>query len=175
MFHRRPPARSLVPSWDLPRALQLLGGPPFEPMHKASTADITKKTVFLIAAASGRRVSDIHALSTAAGHLIFSENGVRLLPRVGYLAKNQSQSFTPIPIILPDLRKATGSPDEGPWCPVRALKFYLDRTQPYRGDSDQLFLTFQKPFLLIFKKTEKYILQVKSRLFIYPIITIIFL
>ncbi len=146
MLHKRPPERSLVPAWDLPTALQLLTEKPYEPMHQASLADITKKTAFLIAAASGRRVSDIHALSVADNHLVFSGGSVRLLPRSGYLAKNQSLDFTPSAINLPDLRKASGSRDEAPWCPVRALKFYLDRTKPYRGNHDQLFLTTQKPY-----------------------------
>ena len=145
MLHRRPPNQSLVPSWDLPLALQLLQDEPYEPMHKASIADITRKTVFLIAAASGRRVSDIHALSVAGEHLQFSGDTVRLLPRSGYLAKNQTMDFKPQPIVLPDLRRASQSPDDGPWCPVRALKFYLDRTHMYGGSHDQRFLTTQKP------------------------------
>lgn len=108
--------------------------------------DLSRKTAFLVAAASGRRVSDIGALSVAENHLAFRSDGAHLLPRAGYLAKNQTQSFTPKHIILPDLRKAAGSPDDGPWCPVRALKFYLRRTATYRGEVDQLFITAQKPF-----------------------------
>jgi len=153
MFHIRPPQRSLVPRWDLPRALQLLAKPPFEPMNRASTADIARKTAFLIATASGRRVSDIQALSTADNHISFTKDAVHLLPRAGYLAKNQSLSFTPKHIILPDLRKASGSADEGPWCPLRALRYYLDRTQPYRLKEDHLFLTVQKPFRAASKQT----------------------
>ena len=63
MLHRQLPNQSLVPSWDLPLALQLLQDEPYEPMHKASITDITRKTVFLIVAASGRRVSYIHGVS----------------------------------------------------------------------------------------------------------------
>ena len=73
------------------------------------------------------------------GHLIFSDNSANLLPRARYLAMKR-------PTILPDLRQTTGSPDEGPWCPVRALTFYLDRTRAYRGEHDQMFLTLQKPY-----------------------------
>ncbi len=153
MLHKRPPSRSLVPAWDLPRTLRLLAESPYEPLHQASLSDTAKKTAFLIAAASGRRVSDIHALSVAKEHLSFSGNAARLLPRSGYLAKNQSVNFTPSPIILPDLRKATGSTDDAPWCPVRALKFYLDKTAQYRGVHDQLFLTTQKPIKPASKQT----------------------
>ena len=107
--------------------------------------DLTRKTAFLVAAACGRRVSEIQALSVAENHLRFGSNAVHLLPRAGFLAKNQSLDFTPKPIILPDLRRASGSKDCGPWCPVRALKFYIDKCKPYRGEIDSLFLTVNKP------------------------------
>ena len=145
-FNKRPPERSLVPSWDLPTALRLLGERPYEPLGNATFEDLTKKTVFLIAAASGRRVSDIHALSVAREHCVVSSSGARLLPRSGYLAKNQTPDFTPSPINLPDLRRAANSPDDGPWCPVRALKYYLKRTEDLRGDEDRLFLITRKPY-----------------------------
>ena len=146
MFNKRPPSSSLVPSWDLPRALRILAEPPFEPMDQCSMMDLSRKTAFLVAAASGRRVSDIQALSVSENHIAFRSDGVHLLPRAGYLAKNQTQNFTPKHIILPDLRRAAGSPDDGPWCPVRALKYYLRRTSAYRGEVDHLFITAQKPF-----------------------------
>ena len=59
----------------------------------------------------------------------------------------------PQPIVLPDLPRALQSPDDGPWCPVRALKFYLDGTHMYRGSHDQLFLTTQKPIRPASKQT----------------------
>jgi len=146
IFNERPPERSLVPDWDLPSALRLLSETPFEPLGNATLEDLTKKTVFLVAAASGRRVSDLHALSVAGEHLSISSSGARLLPRSGYLSKNQTPDFTPSPIILPDLRKAANSPDDGPWCPVRALKFYLEKTKHLRGQEDRLFLITRKPY-----------------------------
>ena len=106
--------------------------------------DLTRKTAFLLAAASGRRVSEIHALSTAEHHIEWNSDLVRLLPRAGFLSKNQTADFTPKHIVLPDLRKSSGSDDCGPWCPVRALKYYLHRTKPYRKE-DALFLTVNKP------------------------------
>ena len=85
-----------------------------------------RHAVFLIAAASRRRVSDIHALSVAGEHLQFSGDTVRLLPRSGYLAKNQTMDFTPQLIVLPYIRRALQSPDDGPWCLVRAPGGYSD-------------------------------------------------
>ena len=153
MYHNRPPQRSLVPAWDLPRTLQFLAEPPFEPMDQSSMADLSRKTAFLVAAASGRRVSEIHALSSAEKHITFSREGVHLLPRAGFLAKNQTIDFTPKHIVLPDLRRASGSPDCGPWCPVRALRFYLHRTKLNRGEIDSLFLTVNNPIKKASKQT----------------------
>ena len=43
---------------------------------------------------------------------------------MGFMAKNQTLSFTPEPIFLPDLRKVTKSaPHVAAWCQVRCLKF----------------------------------------------------
>ena len=157
MFHKRPPPKLLVPAWDLSRALWLLAEPPFEPLDQASLLDLSRKTAFLVEAACGRRVSEIHALSTAERHLEFRASAVHLLPRAGFLAKNQTMDFSPKHIVLPDLRKASKSPDCGPWCPVRALKFYLHRTKPgtkpYRGEMDSLFLTTSKPVRVASKQT----------------------
>ncbi len=115
--------------------------------------DLSRKTAFLVAAASGRRVSEIHALSMAEKHLEFRGDAAHLLPRAGFLAKNQTMDFTPSPIVLPDLRRASKSPDCGPWCPVRALKFYIHRTRPYRGEVDALFITVNKPIKRASKQT----------------------
>ena len=153
MFHKRPPAKSLVPAWDLPRALRMLAEPPFEPLDQASLLDLSRKTAFLVAAACGRRVSEIHALSTAERHLEFRASAVHLLPTAEFLAENQTMDFSPKHIVLPDPRKASKSPDCGPWCPVRALKFYLQGTKPYRGEMDSLFLTTSKPVRVAFKQT----------------------
>ena len=141
MFHVRPPSRSLVPEWDLPTVLQFLASPEFCKLHKLSLLELSQRTAFLLAVACGRRCSEIHALSILPQHMRFSSEGVTLLPRAGYLAKNQSLVYTPEPVFLPDLRRATGNREDAPWCPVRCLKFYLDRTKDRRGSIDQLFIT----------------------------------
>ena len=114
-------------------------------MGKLSLYDLTRRTAFLIAVASGRRCSELHALSRSSKHLSFQSGHVCMLPRVGFLAKNQTLSFTPTPIRLPDLRKATGCPDDAPWCPVRSLKFYLARTRELGRGSDHIFISSRPP------------------------------
>ena len=61
-FHRdRPKGRRGVPSWNLSLILHQLMKAPFEPLRKASLKHLTFKTVFLLALASGKRISEIHA------------------------------------------------------------------------------------------------------------------
>lgn len=143
MFTVRPPVRQLVPEWDLPLVLQDLASEAFEPIKDLSLLDLSRKAAFLIAVACGRRCSEIHALSIDEAHLRWSKDGVSILPRAGFLAKNQTLSWTPRPIFLPDLALAMGS-SEKPWCPVRALKWYLKRTKGLR-QTQQLFITSAPP------------------------------
>ena len=61
-FHRdKPKGRRGVPSWNLSLVLHQLTKPPFEPLRKASLKHLTFKTVFLLALASVKRRSEIHA------------------------------------------------------------------------------------------------------------------
>lgn len=52
-----------VPSWDLPVVLKALCGSLFEPLDSVDIEFLSYKTAFLLALASAKRVSDIHALS----------------------------------------------------------------------------------------------------------------
>ena len=67
--------------------LWALSGAPFEPLHKASLHCLAIKTVFLVAIASGHRISTLHALSIEPGHIRWEPAGVRLVPRPGFIAK----------------------------------------------------------------------------------------
>ena len=59
----KPAVSRVVPHWDLALVLDSLKKSPFEPMSSCSLKCLTQKTVFLIALASGRRRSEIHAFS----------------------------------------------------------------------------------------------------------------
>ena len=61
-FHRDKPKNSRpIPKWNLSLVLQRLNQPPFEPQEEAGLKFLTWKTVFLLALASGKRRSEIHA------------------------------------------------------------------------------------------------------------------
>ena len=81
---------------------------------------------FLIALASGRRRSKIHALSASSGPVNFSadKSSVKLNFFPGFLAKNQVPSVAGIPLEIPFLYRDKGRSGTL-LCPVRALRFYM--------------------------------------------------
>ena len=62
------PKDHLMPEWDVLAVLKGLSAVPFEPLDKASFRDLSIKTVFLLAPALSKRVSEIHALSREVRH-----------------------------------------------------------------------------------------------------------
>ena len=73
--------------------------------------------------------------------------------RPGFLAKNERSSFSATPIFLPDIAIGSSVNEDRFWCPVRALRYYLKRTQPLRGATDQLFITSRKPYRAASKRS----------------------
>ena len=144
-FLKRPANRRLTPAWGLPLVLDALAKPPFEPLCKASLHHLSIKTAFLIAIASGQRRSSIHALSNAPGHIRWERHGVRLIPKPSFIAKNQTDSSGAIEVFLSPLSEFSSVKEDKVWCPVRALKWYLDRTKVFRKN-DQLFLISRQPY-----------------------------
>ena len=105
----RPVQRRIMPKWDLHLVLSLLRPPfisQFE-VHRESSDDViplkwrTLKCVFLLALASTRRHSYLHALSIAPGRCVFARGNtqrqlvVSLLPEPGFLTKNQLPTQAP--------------------------------------------------------------------------------
>ena len=145
LFLKRPPVRKLLPSWSLPAVLEALTKAPFEPLAEASLRNLTIKTVFLVAIASGQRRSALHALSSAPGHIRWERTGVRLIPNPSYIAKNQTASSAPVEIFIQPISAHSSISEDKVWCPVRALKYYWHRTQSKRS-GDQLFVITKEPF-----------------------------
>ena len=151
-FLKRPPVKKLVPAWSLPRVLEALAKPPYEPMAKSSLHDLTVKTVFLMAIASGQRRSALHALCLTPGHVRWERHGVRLVPRPTYIAKNQTATSGPVEIVLRPLSEHSSIQEDRVWCPVRAVKWYLDRTKDLRR-GDQFFVISREPYSAASKDT----------------------
>ncbi|XP_041477327.1 uncharacterized protein LOC121425366 [Lytechinus variegatus] len=144
-FLKRPPKKSLAPSWSLPAVLNALAKPPFEPLAKSSLHDLSIKTAFLIAVTSGQRRSSFHALCISPGHIRWERRGVRLIPNPSFIAKNQTATSGSIEFFLAPLSDLSSVSEDKVWCPVRALKWYLERTKTLRN-SDQLFVTSREPY-----------------------------
>ena len=140
-FLKRPSTKTLLPVWSLPAVLKALASAPFDPLHKASLRLLTLKTAFLVAIASGHRVSSLQALCVDPGHLRWEASGVRLIPRMGFIAKNQSLKSGSVEIFLPAISTLSSVEEDKVWCPVRALKWYVDRTKSIRASSSLFVAT----------------------------------
>ena len=135
--------KSLTPKWDLSWVLVCLQKAPYEPLHKASKLHITIKTVFLLALATAKRCSEIHALAMDANHLRFnqSDDSISLIVQTEFLAKNQLLSICRDPIVIPSLaRPCKREQLDRLLCPIRALKFYRKMTSSNRQNRIRIFL-----------------------------------
>ena len=140
---QRPVQGSLTPKWDLSWVLVCLQKAPFEPLDKASKLHVTIKTAFLLALATAKRCSEIHALAMDSHHLRFnqSDGSVSFIVQTGFLAKNQFPSVKPDPIVIPNLARTCKRENaDRLLCSIRSLKFYLEMTSPYRRNRTRLFL-----------------------------------
>ena len=151
-FHRdKPKGRRGVPSWNLSLVLDQLTKAPFESLRKACPKHLTFKTVFLLALGSGKRRSEMHAWLYK--NIRHQENWsqVSLYPSPSFLSKNQlardgpaSVALVIIPALAPTLDKSLS--EDRSLCPVRALRYYLDRTKDLRKGKELVFVSFRKGF-----------------------------
>jgi len=144
--HEKPKALKTFPKWDLPLVLTSLTKPPYEPLASADLKHLTYKTVFLLWLASGARRSEIHALDIKNITQMDNWKIVKLAPNPQFLAKNYNYStgkrnFEGFLIEALKHRLGPGLEEDGTLCPVRALRYYLDRTKDQRGGSTQLFIS----------------------------------
>ena len=109
---------------------------------------LTLKTVFLLSLATGARRGEIHALDRS--RIRWSANGqdVFLRPYVGFVSKTQvardpSTALTGFWVKSLSATLDRSEPDRS-LCPVRALRYYMDRTEPHREGRRPLFLPLRK-------------------------------
>ena len=115
----------------------------------ATLDNLTLKTVFLVALATGSRRSEIGALTRAGLSHTKGWTQVSLKPSLDFLAKNQkanlvAQAFKPIIFPASGPTLGPGLEADKSLCPVSALKWYLDRTQPIVRDRKKLFISYKK-------------------------------
>ena len=148
-FHRDHPKSSRnLPKWNLSVVLNELTKAPFEPMKDTDLKHLTLKTDFLLPLASGKRHSEIHAWVANKVSNLGQWEKVALFPSSDFMAKNQlargSQSVSPVTIPALTTIVDRQFKEDRTLCPVRALRYYLDRTKYLRGSRSLLFISFKK-------------------------------
>ena len=148
-FHRdRPKSSRNLPKWNLSVVLNELTKAPFEPMKDTYLKHLTLKTAFLLALASCKRHSEIHAWVANKVSNLGQWEKIALFPS-DFIAKNQlaregSQSVSPVTIPALTTIVDRQFKENRTLCPVRALRYYLDRTKDLRGSRSLLFISFKK-------------------------------
>ena len=131
-FHRdRPKSSRNLPKWKLSVVLNELTKAPFEPMKDTDLKHLTLKTAFLLALASGKRRSEIHAWVANKVSNLGQWEKVALFPSSDFIAKNElaregSQSVSPVTIPALTTIVDRQFKEDRTLCPVRALRYYLD-------------------------------------------------
>ena len=151
-FHRDRPVKDRgVPSWDLSLVLLALTKPPFEPLKDAPLKLLTFKTVFLMTLASGRRRGEVHAWTFKSLKHKTGWKEVTVAPSSVFLSKNQLASDGPNvvqPVVIPALKPILDSSlsQDMTLCPVRSLRYYVDKTKDLREGKHLLFVSFKSGF-----------------------------
>ena len=142
----RPVLRSLAAPWDLSTVLDALSRPPFEPLQQVELKTLSFKTALLLALASTKRTSDIHALSVSPTCMQFLRGNSKVLlkPNPAFVPKvfDSALSYRPIELLAFHSPPFSSQEQErlNALCPVRALRVYVDRTAGFRK-SEQLFVS----------------------------------
>ena len=151
-FYRdKPTANRGIPSWDLSLVLSALTKAPFEPLKDASLKILTFKTVFLMALASGKRRGEVHSWTYSSLRLKPQWKEVTISPSPAFLAKNRLASDGPDllrPVVIPALKPflSLDLTEDMTLRPVRALRYYLDKTSTLRKGKNLLFISFKEGF-----------------------------
>ena len=130
----------------------------FEPLHQFSLRDLTRKTLFLIALASAKRVSELQALSRTVS---FSSSAAAVSYVPEFLAKTET-AVCPLPrtFAIQSLSDfAAGLPDELLLFPVRALSEYVARTSRFVNRPRRLFVSSRCPSRAMSKNGISYLLR----------------
>ena len=146
----RPLAKKHVVDWDIRLVLDFYRSGKFKNWGLLSDKELTLKTLFLIALASGKRRSELHALSADVRWIKGEVRTVELTPLPDFVSKTHLASaglgaLRPIQLKALDEFAGPEGKDDKLLCPVRTLRYYLDRTHKYRSDSQKrLFISYRR-------------------------------
>ena len=137
------PSELRPPAWDVALVLRSLKGPPYEPLGTVEECFLAQKTLFLLALASAKRIGELQGISYRVSHTRgWGQISCAFVPE--FVAKTQDPS-------VPDSRyegfsipslgvSGARDRDRRLLCPVRAVRYYLDRTSVHRPHLRRLFL-----------------------------------
>ena len=136
----RRPARPYRPvMWSLDKVLELLMSEKY--CVNPSVELLLKKTIFLVALATGARVSEIHALHRDAKYISFTDEVLTLSFPTTFLCKNEDPVRRRPPITIRALFDHEGLPHR--LCPVNSIRSFLAATSS--APTGKLFLDRQGP------------------------------
>ena len=137
LFNIRPSLPPIRIQWSLNKALALALTDKYQ--SNPSLEDLTLVTLFLVALATGSRVSELGALLRQQEFVKFENTGVTLSPNPNFLAKNECPQVRRSPLFIASLLKEDGTPH--PLCPVEKLRAYLYKTSATR--SFKIFVNYK--------------------------------
>ena len=154
----RPRKALSPPPWDLDLVLKHLMSEAFEPLHRKPLREVTKKTLFLVALATAKRVGEFQGLSR-----VVSTHGSDLeLAYMAHFVVKTERANCPLPRSFPlrSLREFAGDLEEGSLlCPVRALRVYLKLTKGMVPKGASLFVSPKCPTRAISKNAISFFLR----------------
>ena len=158
-FKVEAPCRAIrPPEWDLLNVLDYLRSSVFEPLTNASLRDLTRKTLFLVALATAKRVGELQAFSL---FISFSSSAAGLSYVPEFLAKTET-AVRPLPRSF-DIQSlgdfAAGLPEDLLLCPVRSLHAYVSRTAQFVNRPRRLFISPRCPLRAMSKNAISYFLR----------------
>ncbi len=119
--------------------LRALSLQPFGPLTSVGLKELFLKTIVLLAFASAKRIEHLHAFSVDSDCIRFGPGdcSVTLRPRLEYVPKSLSTPFERTETVSPSALATKSSPSQSAdaqtaICPVRALRFYIDRSSSFR-------------------------------------------
>ena len=145
------------PAWDLSKVLRYLNSPEFEPLSQASLRALSLKTLFLLALATAKRVSELQALSSIVT-FVGGDACLSYVPQ--FVAKSESLTRSiPRSLVKSLADFAAGLDDDLLLCPVRALCIYLQRTRSLSPLRHRLFVSPRRPSRAMSKNAVSFFLR----------------
>ena len=125
-FRQRPPVIPQPPSWSLEKVLTILQTPRYQ--SDPSTPDALLRALFLVAMATGHRVSQLAALMRGPAFTRFGpgDTSVTLATKPRFLAKNERAGHRMKPVTI---HAWMVGQNHHKLCPVKALRVYLSATE----------------------------------------------